>query len=68
MVDVKKLTLKALYANHPEASAVLRCTSRYFGTHYFLLIGEEKVDCTEELFSIAREIALIKLTEIVKQF
>jgi len=68
MVDVKNLTLKALRANHPEASALLQHTNRYFGTHYFLLIGEKRIDCTEELFSIAREVALMKLTEIVKQF
>jgi hypothetical protein len=68
MVNVKKLTLKTLRANHPEASAVLRCTYRYFGTRYYLLIGEEKVDCTEELLSIAKEAALIRLTEIVDQF
>ena len=68
MADVKKLTLKALRANHPEASAVLQRTNRYFGTRYFLLIGEKEVDCTEELFSIAHEVALVKLTEIVEQF
>ena len=68
MVDVKKFTLKVLRANHPEASALLQCTNRYFGTHYFLLIGEKEVDCTEELLSIAHEVALMKLTEIVKQF
>jgi hypothetical protein len=68
MVDVKKLTLKALHANHPEASAVLQCDNRYFGTRYYLLIGEERVDCTEELLSIAKKAALINLTEIVNQF
>ena len=68
MTDVKKLTLKALRANHPEASALLQCTNRIIGTRYFLLIGEKRIDCTEELFSIAREVALMKLTEIVKQF
>lgn len=68
MVNVKELTLKVLHANHPEASAVLQCANRYFGTRYYLLIGEEKVDCTEELSSIARGIALTNLTEIVEQF
>ena len=67
MVNVKKLTLKVLRANHPGASAVLQCASRYFGTHYFLLIGEERADCTEELISIANEVALIRLTEIANQ-
>ena len=68
MVNVKEFTLKVLYANHPEASAVLQCANRYFGTRYYLLIGEERVDCTEELSSIARGIALTNLTEIVEQF
>jgi hypothetical protein len=68
MVDVRKLTFKVLYANHPEASAVLQCTNMYYGTRYYLLIGEERVDCTEELSSIARGIALTNLTEIVEQF
>ena len=68
MVDVKKLTLKTLHANHPEASAVLQCANRYFGTRYYLLIGGERVDCTEELFSIAHEASLIRLIEITNQF
>ena len=68
MVNVRKLTFKALHANHPEASAVLQCANRYFGTRYYLLIGEERVDCTEELLSIAKEAALIRLTEIINQF
>lgn len=67
MTDVKKFTLKALRVNHPEASALLQCTNRY-GVHYFFLIGEKEVDCTEELLSIVHEAALMKLTEIVKQF
>ena len=68
MVNVKKLTLKALRANHPEASVLLKCTNKIIGARYFLFIGEKWIDCTEELFSIAHEVALMKLTEIVKQF
>lgn len=55
MSYIMKLALKTLRANHPEASAVLQCTYKYFGTRYYLLIGEKRVDCTEELFSIARK-------------
>ena len=68
MVDVKKLTLKTLYNNHPEASAVLQCTNRHFGTRYFLLIEEKKIDCTEEFFSIAAKASQVKLTELANQF
>lgn len=67
MVDVKKLTLKTLHANHPEASALVRCTNNIIGTRYFLIVGEDRVDCTEEFLGIAHEAVLIKLMEEVKQ-
>ena len=67
MVNVKKLIWKELRAKHPEVSAVLQCDYRYFGIRYFLLIGEERVDCTEEFLSIAAKASQVRLAELANQ-
>ncbi len=65
---MRKKVLEAIRINYPEATSIIRCTSK-FGQQYYFVVDTDynKTDITKELTEVCRMYALDELVRRINE-